>query len=459
MGETDQGGAVFARQAFLPSGWRHDVRLSYSHGRFTHIEANQKPQPGDTLCDIALPPLASLHSHAFQRAMAGLAETRRDPADSFWTWRKQMYALASRVTPDDMRAIAAQLYLEMLKAGFTQLGEFHYLHRTPDGNAYDNKAEMALAVIDAAQEAGIGITILPTLYSHAGFGRALAPEQARFRSDPDFIAEILGAITARHGGDIMVQHGLALHSLRAVDRQNLAQMLGMIAPDLPIHIHIAEQQREVTECLDYLGRRPVAWLMDEVPVDHRWCLVHATHLDHDETLRLAASGAVAGLCPVTEANLGDGFFPLEPYIARHGRFGIGTDSNVLPSVAEELRLLEYGRRLATQKRCCALPEGMLGSVGRFLYESALKGSAQACAHGGGKLALHHRADLCTLDQSDFALPDLQNDALFDGMIFARATLPVRNVLAGGRWVIENGHHPQEASIQARFRDVVRRLQD
>ncbi|GBQ12002.1 formimidoylglutamate deiminase [Swaminathania salitolerans] len=457
MSPQDRTRFLFARQALLPGGWRHNVRLSIADGQFVRIEANSAPEPGDTRCAIALPPLSSLHSHAFQRAMAGLAESRRDPADSFWTWRRQMYALAARITPDDMRAIAAQLYLELLKSGFTQVGEFHYLHRAPDGSAYDTPAAMALALVDAAQETGIGITILPTLYRHAGFGRALAPEQKRFASTPDFIAGILETIAARHDADPRIRHGLGLHSLRAVDRESLSHMLSMVGADIPVHIHVAEQKREVTECLDYLGRRPVAWLLDEAPVDSRWCLVHATHLDEDETRRLAASGATAGLCPVTEANLGDGFFPLNAYVSQGGRFGIGTDSNCLPSAAEELRLLEYGQRLTARKRCCALPSDMLGSVGRYLYDSALEGGTRACGHAGGRIAPGTRADLCILDEAAMALPDLEQDAILDGMIFACPVVPVRDVMVAGEWVVRDGYHAGQDRIAAAFRETVRRL--
>ncbi|MBB2206056.1 formimidoylglutamate deiminase [Gluconacetobacter takamatsuzukensis] len=449
--------SVFATQAFLPEGWRENVRLECASGVFTRVQPDAKPQPGDHRADIVLPPLPSLHSHAFQRAMAGLTETRRDPADSFWTWREQMYALAARIAPDGMRAIAAQLYMEMLKAGITQVAEFHYLHRAPDGTAYDCPAEMARSVIDGAGEAGIGITMLPTLYRHAGFGRVLAPEQKRFESAPDFIAGMMADIAATYRDNGLVDVGVGLHSLRAANREDILEMLALTPERAPVHIHIAEQQREVADCLDFLGRRPVAWLLDEIPVDEHWCLVHATHLDAEETRRLAASGAVAGLCPVTEANLGDGLFPLEDFIDYGGRFGIGTDSNVLPSANEELRLLEYGQRLALQKRCRALPGEAMGSVGRYLYDASLKGGTQACGHGGGALAIGLRADLCVVNEEALSLPDLQGDTVLDSLIFARATFPANDVLCGGEWVVRDGRHIHENRIAAAFLSAIRHL--
>lgn len=449
--------SVFARQALLPTGWHADVRLEFAGGYFTAIDAGVTARPTDECADIVLPPLPSLHSHAFQRAMAGLTETRREPADSFWTWREQMYALASRIEPDGMRAIAAQLYMEMLKAGFTQVAEFHYLHRAPDGSSYARPAEMALSVIDGAGEAGIGMTLLPTLYRHAGFGRPLAPEQKRFESAPDFIAGIMADIAATYRDNSRIRVGVGLHSLRAANREDITDMLALVPDDVPVHIHIAEQQREVADCVEFLGRRPVAWLLDEFAVDARWCLVHATHLDADETRRFAASGAVAGLCPITEANLGDGLFPLVDFINAGGRFGIGTDSNVLPSANEELRLLEYGQRLSAQKRCRALPGEAMGSVGRYLYEASLNGGTQACGHGGGAVAVGQRADLCVVPEAALSLPDLRGDAVLDSLIFARAAFPARDVLCGGDWVVRGGRHVREDEISATFQSAIRHL--
>ncbi|MBO1324502.1 formimidoylglutamate deiminase [Acetobacter sp. TBRC 12305] len=473
MSQSVGSSSFFAKQALLPDGWHDNVRLSFdAQGFFTQVEPQGRPQPQDIRADIALPPLPSLHSHAFQRAMAGLTEARHHPSDSFWTWREQMYGLAARITPDTLRAIAARLYMDMLKAGFTQVAEFHYLHNAPDGAAYAQPAEMALSVIEGARQAGIGMTMLPTLYRHAGFGRPLAPEQKRFASTPDFIARILSDIAAQYPDHPAVRTGVALHSLRAVSDADMREMLRLAPQDCPIHIHIAEQVKEVEDCERALGRRPVAWLLDEMPVDARWCLVHATHLDAQETTRLARSGAVAGLCPITEANLGDGLFPLEKYIDAGGRFGIGSDSNVLLSTAEELRLLEYGQRLATQKRCQALPTGQTGSIGQFLYSQALAGGAQACGLGAahpaspgapvgpaaaGQLAVGQRADACILREDDLSLPGLKGDAVLDSAIFASPTLPVSDVLCHGAWVVRDGRHINEIHITAAFRHAIMAL--
>lgn len=450
-------GFLFAEQALLPEGWRRDVRIRLTaEGTFGTIIADSRPQPGDRKADIALPPLPALHSHAFQRAMAGLAECRTDPADSFWTWRERMYALAGTMQPDTLRPIAAFLYMEMLQAGYAQVAEFHYLHRAPDGMPYSRPGAMAEAIVDGALAAGIGITMLPTLYMRAGFGQDLAPSQERFRSDPDFIARILADMDAAFADHPLVSRGIGLHSMRAVPGNTIHAMLRAAPAGIPVHIHIAEQQREVDECLAALGTRPVRWLLDHCPVDTRWCLVHATHLDSKECLDLARSGAVAGLCPITEANLGDGLFPLPAFIDNGGRFGIGPDSNILLSPAEELRLLEYGQRLHLQKRCRALPEGQTGSVGRFLYESSLTGGAQACGIASG-IAPGRRADLCTLSAENLALPGLTGDAILDSALFARPALPVADMLCAGRWVVEAGRHIARDAITRDFHAAMARL--
>ncbi|HET7358834.1 MAG TPA: formimidoylglutamate deiminase, partial [Rhodanobacteraceae bacterium] len=330
---------------------------------------------GETPGRWVLPGMPNLHSHAFQRAMAGLAERRGQGDDSFWSWRETMYAFAAALGPDDLQAIAAQLYVEMLKAGYTQVCEFHYLHHQPDGTPYADPAAMSLALVEAAREAGIGLTLLPVLYMRGGFdGRPLSPRQRRFGHDVDGFMALFERLRALH--EPMLRVGIALHSLRAVPEAAMREVLDAVAgTGCPIHIHVAEQIGEVQDCLAVHNARPVEWLLDHAPVDARWCLVHATHLTDDELRRAAASGAVAGLCPTTEANLGDGLFPLAAWLDAGGTLGIGSDSHISVSPVEELRWLEYGQRLASRHRNVAA-RGAGKSVGETLWTAALAGGAQ-----------------------------------------------------------------------------------
>jgi len=405
---------------------------------------------------FAVPGMPNLHSHAFQRAMAGLAEHRGAERDSFWTWRETMYRFASSVTPDDLAAIAAQLYVEMLKAGYTAVAEFHYVHHAPDGTPYADRAAMSKAVLDAARATGMGLTHLPVLYAAGGFGgKAATDGQRRFLNDVEGILAIVEAVS---GDDPQVRAGLALHSLRAVPPDLLAAALaGLDGLDetAPVHIHVAEQRREVEECLAWSGKRPVAWLLDNAAVDGRWCLVHATHMEADEVARLAASGAVAGLCPTTEANLGDGLFALRAYLDRGGRLGIGSDSHVSVSPVEELRWLEYGQRLAGGGRNVAGAPG--ASTGRTLYEAALAGGAQACGRPIGALAPGRRADLVVLDGAHPVLAGAGPERALDAHIFSGDARAVRDVMVGGRWVVRGGRHDDEAAIAAAYSKVVKRL--
>ncbi|HEV2652066.1 MAG TPA: formimidoylglutamate deiminase, partial [Rhizomicrobium sp.] len=362
--------------ALLPDGWCNNARIGISGGRITAVERNAAAQSGDTHRGIGLPGMANLHSHAFQRGMAGLAEQRGAAQDSFWTWRETMYRFVERIGLDDFEAIAALAFVEMVEAGFTRVGEFHYLHNDIDGRLYANPAEMASRVAAAASMSGIALTLLPVFYAHGGFGGAqLQDRQKRFANSPDSYARLLDASRAAVSGLADAIVGIAPHSLRAVTPDELRALVPL-ADDAPIHIHIAEQVREVEECLAWSGVRPVAWLLDHAAVDRRWCLVHATHMDAGETQRLAASGSVAGLCPITEANLGDGLFDAPAYMVAGGAIGIGTDSNVFIDMREELRVLEYGQRLRDRTRNVFASEGT-PSVGRTLFDSALKGGAQA----------------------------------------------------------------------------------
>ncbi|MFQ5535422.1 MAG: formimidoylglutamate deiminase, partial [Sphingomonadales bacterium] len=405
-----------------------------------------------------LPAMANCHSHAFQRAMAGLAETGAASRDSFWTWRETMYSFALRLTPERLGAIAAQLYVEMLKAGYSTVAEFHYLHNTPDGAAYDDPAEMSRRVIDAARQAGIAITHLPVLYRHGGFGETPPDDrQRRFLKSRQELLDIIAELRRIYCDDPLVRIGLAPHSLRAVGAEDLNDIVSATKrhdPDAPVHIHIAEQRREVQECQDWSGRRPVEWLFENAPVDQSWCLIHATHMSETEIDAVAASGAVAGLCPTTEANLGDGLFPLGRFLATGGRFAIGSDSNVSVSVIEELRWLEYGQRLAAERRLVAA-SGEQPSAGSALYRAALAGGARATNQPVGALAPGYRADFLVLDPDHAALVARSGPSLLDGMIFAASSNPVRDVFVGGAQVIDNGHHRREDEIGDAFARALR----
>ena len=388
--------------------------------------------------------------------MAGLAETRGDTSDTFWTWRETMYRFALTMTPDDVESVAALLYIEMLERGFTRVGEFHYLHHDHDGTPYANPAEMAMRIAQAADSAGIGLTLLPSFYAHGSFGGA-APHvgQRRFVCSVDQFAKLMAASRKAIGALRGANVGIAPHSLRAVTPRELDAVIPL-AEGGPIHIHAAEQTREVEDCVAWSGRRPVEWLFEHAPVDRRWCLIHATHMTATETTALATSGAVAGLCPLTEASLGDGIFPAREFCDARGRFGIGTDSNILIGVADELRQLEYGQRLKHRERN-VLSRGPGVSTGRALFDAALAGGTQALAQTSGGLTQGARADIVTLDVRHPSLAGRARDAVLDGFIFAAGSAAIDCVWAGGDKVVEGGHHRLRDAARARFNVTVRRL--
>jgi formimidoylglutamate deiminase len=442
--------------ALLPSGWARRVRLGVEAGLISELKADVDPRAGDTRGAIALPGLPNVHSHAFQRGMAGLTEYRGDGQDDFWSWRALMYRFLDRLTPDDVRAISAQAFAEMLEGGFTRVGEFHYLHHDPAGAPYANLAEMADQIAAAAGETGIGLTLLPVYYRQSNFGGAPAlPGQRRFLSDPERFARLVEASRRSIAGLSDANLGIAPHSLRAVTPEDLAAITPLAAGG-PIHIHAAEQTREVDDCLAWCGRRPVEWLLDEAGVDARWCLVHATHLTAAETARLAASGAVAGLCPITEANLGDGVFPAEAYLAADGAMAVGTDSNILIDAAQELRGLEYAQRLTRRARnVLATPAET--STGRRLFDAALAGGARALGVSGAGLDLGASADIVGLDPDDLSLAGRAGDKLLDGWIFAGGARAVSRVWRRGELVVEGGRHVEAARIAAAYRGTLQRL--
>jgi formiminoglutamate deiminase len=440
--------AIFATEALLPSGWARDVRLTLDGGQIATVTPDSAPLPGDDRAECLLPGMPNLHSHAFQRGMAGLAETRGDSADSFWTWRDVMYRFALNLTPDQMQAIAELAYVEMLEAGFTRVGEFHYLHHDKEGRPYADPAEMSLRIVAAAAETGIRLTHLPVFYAHSDFGGAPpSTGQRRFIHDPDaFLALLARLDTAMtRPGDVL---GFAPHSLRAATEAEIACLL-TAHPSGPVHIHVAEQMREVNDCLAQSGQRPVERLLSRLPVDARWCLIHATHLTEAERTSLAASGAVAGLCPITEGNLGDGLFPAPEFLAEGGRFGVGTDSNVEITVAGELRLLEYGQRLTRQHRN-VLARGP-GSTGGALFRAGAAGGAQALGAAPAEIAPGATADLVAL--SDDTGPAPQGDLWLDRWTFGRGIAPA-TVWVAGQPLVQGGRHRNGTAIRARFRAAI-----
>lgn len=441
--------------ALLASGWADDAQVVVTDGIITKVTTGVAPGTGDERHQLAIPGTASLHSHAFQRGMAGLAETRGNSADTFWTWRETMYRFALAMTPEDVEAVATLLYVEMLEQGYTRVGEFHYLHHDRDGTPYANPAEMATPIARAAEVTGIGLTLLPSFYAHGSFGGA-APHagQRRFICSVDQFAGLMAAahktVRALRGANV----GIAPHSLRAVTPDELAA-IAPLAEAGPVHIHAAEQVREVEECIAWSGRRPVEWLLEHAPIDRRWCLIHATHMSTAETASLASSGAVAGLCPVTEASLGDGIFPAREFLDAGGRIGVGTDSNILIGVTDELRQLEYGQRLKHRERN-VLSGGPGVSTGRALFDAALAGGAQALAQPIVGLKAGARADIVTLDATHPSLAGRCGDAVLDGWIFAAAGA-VDCVWAGGNKVVENGHHRLRRTTRETFNAAMRRL--
>jgi len=450
--------ALFARHALLPEGWQGDVLIEWdARGNLTRVEPKARPPIGVARADYVVPGMVNLHSHAFQRALGGLTEKAGDGPDSFWTWRELMYRFAQHITPEQVEAIAAQLFSECLRHGYTALCEFHYIQRDPAGEMYARPAEMAERVAAAGQQSGIGLTMLPVLYSHSGFGdQPLKPEQKRFQTDVDTVLRIVEALAPLRNGQLEV--GAAPHSLRAAGIKQIQELMAALPKERPLHIHIAEQQGEVQQSLDFSGRRPVEYLFDQLAVDARWCLVHATHLNEAEVAQLAASGAVAGLCPSTEANLGDGLFPLADYLAQGGRWGIGSDSHVSQSPVEELRWLEYGQRLIHQRRNVAATPARR-DVALNLWQDALLGGAQAAGRPVGALVQGRRADLLVLDAAHPNLDGVLDADVLGRLVFCGNDNLVRDVLAGGRWVVQGGRHMAQEAIGRRYRQALQQLRE
>jgi len=448
---------IFARTALTPAGWRHNVRLTIGDdGRIASVTPDVQAGGDAIEVPVLLPAVSNLHSHTFQRAFAGLAERRSlEGHDSFWTWREVMYRFLDQLEPEDVATIAAFAFMEMQEAGFCAVAEFHYLHNRSGGEAYADIAELSSRIIEAAEETGIGLTLAPVFYRYGGADRRpLKGGQLRFGNDLDDFAKLVDEAEkhlSRLPKDAVL--GISAHSLRAAAIEQI-RAVAALRPDAPFHMHIAEQVPEVDEVLQAFGTRPVEYLLDEIDVDRRWCLIHCTHMNTHETDALARSGAVAGLCPVTEANLGDGFFNALPFRQADGTFGFGTDSNIRISVAEELRQLEYSQRLKHHARALLAEPGQ--SCGRSLYEAALAGGAQALGRDSGSLEKGKWADLVAIEP-DVYTGVSEGDGILDGWIFASGNEAVTDLWSAGRHMVRGGRHLAREAITRRYRACVDRL--
>jgi formimidoylglutamate deiminase len=445
---------IHAARALLPGGWARDVRVRVgADGRIGAVETGVPAPPGSRR--LLVPAPSNLHCHAFQRAMAGLAEGREEGRDGFWSWRAAMYRFLDRLTPDDVEAIAAMAYVEMAEAGFAAVAEFHYLHHAPDGRPYDDPAETAGRICAAAAATGLGLTLAPALYAHGGAGgRPTEPGQRRFACGPDLFDRLLdGAAAALRGLPADAGLAVAPHSLRACTPEQIARVRAD-HPALPLHVHAAEQPREVAEVLTAHGRRPVETLLD-LGAGPGWTLIHATHMTDAETRALARSGAVAGLCPITESNLGDGIFPAVAFRDAGGRFGVGSDSCVRIALAEELRTLEYAQRLRDGTRCALA--GADGSTGTALLTAAADGGAAALGRDAGVIRVGAWADLAALDADALCFAGLPSDRALDGWIFAGDDRAVREVWAAGRAIVREGRHVARTAVEAAYRAAMARL--
>jgi formiminoglutamate deiminase len=446
--------SIFAKRALGPDGWMHNVRLTCDTGHIRSIVAGVAPTTGDTVVDTLLPALSNLHSHSFQRAMAGMTETRAAGQDSFWTWRTLMYRFMDHLTPDQIETIAALVFMEMQETGYAAVGEFHYVHHQPGGRRYDRLNELGDRVFAAASQTGIGLTHLPVLYTYGGAGKAnLGGGQKRFANTVDQFADLVAQAreTAAATLPTDTRVGIAPHSLRATCPDDLAQVL-TLASDAPVHIHIAEQPKEVADIQTWLGARPVEWLLANADVTNQWCLIHATHMTDAETQAMARSGAVAGLCPITESNLGDGPFNGPVYLQNNGAFGLGSDSNVRISLTEELRTLEYSQRLRDMARNVMIRGE--GSVGTALYLGAAAGGARALGRRAGRVETGALADLVAIDSTAPSLCALRDDQLLDGLCFAADDRVVTDLWSAGRHQVRQGRHVERDAIVAAYRQTM-----
>lgn len=448
----------FFEAAYIQGKWQQNVTLAVGlDGRIAHIEKDSAMGAANKHTGLLVPGMPNVHSHSFQRAMAGLGEVAGNSDDSFWSWRRVMYDFLAKISPEDLEIIADQLYMEMLKAGFTSVGEFHYLHHQHNGDPYADRLEMSKRVMASAKKTGINLTLLPVLYSYSGFG-AQAPQETQRRfinSTEDFLSMITSLQNLCEGSD-RVLIGMAPHSLRGTDKSQLIDLHKTLVSNTPIHIHIAEQMKEVGDCIEWSGLRPVEWLFEAVDVDHRWSLIHATHINEAELLGIVESGATVGLCPITEANLGDGVFPVTQFMEAGGHWAIGSDSNVRISLAEECRTLEYGQRLTQQKRTLIAKRG--GSNGEELFTRAVTGGNRSINPTEKQgLVVGAPANMVILDSNHTILAGKDPTVAFDSWFFAGGNTVVKDVFVWGEQVISDGHHNLENEITARFKTVMKRL--
>jgi formimidoylglutamate deiminase len=449
---------IHAKQALIGDGWKSNIQVTVAvDGRIDAV-GDQTDQPTHSL-SVLLPAPLNLHSHSFQRAMAGLTEARGpDPRDSFWTWRRLMYRFLNQLDPDQVEAIAALVFMEMLEAGYGAVAEFHYLHHDFGGKPYANLAEMSERIVTAAAQTGIGLTLLPVLYQYGGCDRReLSGGQRRFGNDPDgyFRLHEGAARSLGHGPQDNII-GVAPHSLRAVDPEGLGRLLAS-TPTGPIHMHLAEQVAEVDEVRQHLGARPTEWLLGNHEVNDRWCLIHCTQMDQTENVALARSGAIAGLCPITESNLGDGIFPGTLFLEENGKVGFGSDSNIHISLFEELKTLEYSQRLRDRSRAALATQSR--STGRVLFDQARSGGAQAGGRQSGEIEAGLWADLLAIDDDNQWLCNRRGDATLDSLIFGGSGQAcISDVWSAGRHVVKHGRHIARDSIVERYRQTMAQLQ-
>ena len=450
---------LFAKNILLAAGWQQNKTLHIVDGVITDITDGQDADAVVAKGSV-IPGMINCHSHAFQRGFAGFSEQGSASQDSFWTWRKIMYQFLDNISVEQAQIIAQQLYIEMLQAGYTRVAEFHYLHHDKNGENHQQLADMAGAIFNAAKHSGIGLTMLPVMYRFSGFGpQQPSSGQKRFINSIEQFNQLVSDCHALSTQQENSNVGIAPHSLRAVDKESLlaaVQHVRSLDAKAPIHIHISEQQKEVDDCLEHYGKRPVQWLLENANLDENWCLIHATHIDEQEVAGIIASKAVAGICPTTEANLGDGIFPTTEFMAQGGKVAIGSDSHISVSAIEELRLLEYAQRLIKQQRAILATNDTL-SVGQNLWQHSANAGALTTNSNTGELAVGKQADLLVLDESKTRLFANDNKFLLDSLLFASQSSPIKDVMVNGHWVIKEYKHAEQEAVADKFAEVLKQL--